>query len=59
MMVFFNDPLPTLRAARERLERCDCEQGCPSCIGTVLEVGEPARRDATLLLDYILDGIVG
>ncbi|RMF60681.1 MAG: DEAD/DEAH box helicase [Calditrichaeota bacterium] len=38
------------RAARELIEGCGCEEGCPSCVGPVLEVGEKGKESALALL---------
>ena len=40
-----------LDAAHERLERCACEYGCPSCVGSVLDAGDAAKRSADRLLE--------
>ena len=44
-----------LRAARDLIDACRCERGCPSCVGPVVEVGEDAKgnclRSVTLLLE--------
>ncbi|MCA9531352.1 MAG: DEAD/DEAH box helicase [Myxococcales bacterium] len=41
-----------LRRARGRIERCDCREGCPACVGPSLGVdagpGEPTRAGAPL-----------
>ena len=37
-------------AALELIEACDCEAGCPSCVGPVLEVGEKGKESAVALL---------
>ncbi len=33
---------------------CVCEQGCPSCVGPVIEVGEQGKSDAIALLKELL-----
>ncbi|MFQ5865989.1 MAG: DEAD/DEAH box helicase [bacterium] len=38
-------------AARELIQRCGCESGCPSCVGPVLEVGEKGKESALALLN--------
>ncbi|MBB3908380.1 DEAD/DEAH box helicase domain-containing protein [Anoxybacillus rupiensis] len=38
-----------LREAKQMIERCPCESGCPSCIGTHIS-SERAKRDALKLL---------
>jgi len=39
-----------LQAARELIEACGCTNGCPSCVGPVLEVGEKGKESALRLL---------
>lgn len=43
-----------LRAARDVATGCHCSEGCPSCVGPTLEVGDKSRRSALALLDAIL-----
>jgi DEAD/DEAH box helicase domain-containing protein len=43
-----------LRAARERAAGCSCAEGCPSCVGPALELGDKARISALALIDAIL-----
>ena len=38
------------QAALELIQSCECEAGCPSCVGPVLEVGEKGKESAALLL---------
>jgi len=42
------------KAALELIEQCECEHGCPSCVGPVLDVGENGKSTAQLLLNYLL-----
>ena len=35
--------------ARELIEACECEAGCPSCVGAPGEVGEKAKEVASAL----------
>lgn len=43
-----------LKAAREMLNGCTCQGGCPSCVGPILEAGEGAREVAGVLLEELL-----
>ena len=40
--------------ARERLEHCECESGCPSCVGPPNEVGNASRLVALAILNALL-----
>jgi len=42
-----------LDAAASLVERCGCEQGCPSCVGPVLELGPEAKRRTLHLLRHV------
>ncbi|MBM3449813.1 MAG: DEAD/DEAH box helicase [Armatimonadetes bacterium] len=42
--------------ARELIEGCPCESGCPSCVGPILEVGAEAKR---LVLDVLRTELSG
>ncbi len=39
-----------LKAAADLIERCECAEGCPSCVGPILELGPAAKRRTFLLL---------
>ncbi len=39
-----------LEAAARLIERCGCAEGCPSCVGPVLELGPEAKRRTLRLL---------
>jgi DEAD/DEAH box helicase domain-containing protein len=39
-----------LEAAHDLVARCECESGCPSCVGPALEVGEEGKAVALRLL---------
>ncbi len=39
-----------LEAAADRLTRCACTEGCPSCVGSVLAAGHHAKTSALALL---------
>ncbi len=38
------------RAAQNLIHNCECEAGCPSCVGPGLEVGEKGKESAVALL---------
>lgn len=42
-----------LRAARQMLDGCPCKDGCPSCIGPTLDVGDHGRSATRWLLDAL------
>lgn len=42
------------RTASDLISGCSCQNGCPSCVGPVLEVGEHGKNTALLLLDYMM-----
>jgi DEAD/DEAH box helicase domain-containing protein len=42
---------PVLRAAHQLVVECVCEQGCPSCVGPVLQVGPTGKQVALRLLE--------
>ncbi len=44
-----------LETAAELIRRCSCKEGCPSCVGPVLEVGERGKQSAALLIEMGLD----
>ena len=43
-----------LEHALQIAEGCSCEQGCPSCVGPVIEVGEQGKKHAVELLKELL-----
>ncbi len=43
------------RAAADIVTRCPCQDGCPSCVGPSLEVGEQGKITALNLLERALD----
>jgi DEAD/DEAH box helicase domain-containing protein len=43
-----------LRACFDLVRSCNCESGCPSCVGPAHEVGEAARKNTFELLSYML-----
>ncbi len=46
---------PEIFAAAKQLVRdCDCEYGCPSCVGPEIEVGKSGKKNVLSLLEYSL-----
>jgi DEAD/DEAH box helicase domain-containing protein len=45
-----------LRAALDVVERCDCEAGCPACVGPVAEVGPLGKVTTLKLLQHLAAG---
>ncbi len=43
-----------LEVARELMTRCGCQNGCPSCVGPALEVGETGKKSALRLLEMAM-----
>jgi len=43
-----------LRATLDLLEGCPCTDGCPSCVGPALEIGEHGKRGALKLVQFAL-----
>lgn len=43
-----------LEHALQIVEGCVCENGCPSCVGPVVEIGEDGKRDARAILKELL-----
>ncbi|MBN2356625.1 DUF1998 domain-containing protein, partial [candidate division KSB1 bacterium] len=50
----FNIYPDVARAAIELVQSCGCENGCPSCVGPALEVGETGKRHALAVLKSML-----
>lgn len=40
---------------REMIQSCECMDGCPSCVGPKMEVGEGGKTGALQLIDWILE----
>jgi len=43
-------------AALDVLEKCDCEMGCPACVGPVGETGEGGKQAALAFLGELVSG---
>jgi DEAD/DEAH box helicase domain-containing protein len=39
-----------LVAARELIENCGCDEGCPSCVGPINQVGNQGKQSALFIL---------
>jgi DEAD/DEAH box helicase domain-containing protein len=40
-----------LLSAKELIQNCTCENGCPSCVGPVLEVGDLGKKSTMEILE--------
>jgi DEAD/DEAH box helicase domain-containing protein len=45
-----------VRLTRELLAACDCEAGCPSCVGPVGEIGERGKEAALRVAGALMEG---
>ena len=43
-----------VRRTRELIASCQCDKGCPSCVGPAGETGERAKEAALAILDRLL-----
>jgi DEAD/DEAH box helicase domain-containing protein len=50
----FDDTQVLLEKAQGLISRCECSNGCPSCVGPTKEIGEKSREVASVLLKKIL-----
>lgn len=50
----YNMQRQLLQSALELAEGCDCDSGCPSCVGPVMEVGEKGKRIAIEVLRRLI-----
>jgi DEAD/DEAH box helicase domain-containing protein len=50
----FDDTQALLEKTRKLISRCECQAGCPSCVGPTKEVGEKSKEVAIALLKEIL-----
>ncbi len=41
-----------LHAARDLIRMCSCSNGCPSCVGPVLEIGDTGKESALKILEW-------
>jgi DEAD/DEAH box helicase domain-containing protein len=50
----FSEYQRLFESCREHLGKCACADGCPTCIGPPMEVGEGGKEGVLKLLDYAL-----
>jgi len=50
----FDDTMSLLEKTIRLISKCDCQLGCPSCVGPVKEVGEKSKEVALALLKEIM-----
>jgi len=50
----FDDTQALLEKTQKLISRCECQAGCPSCVGPTKEVGEKSKEVAIALLKEIL-----
>jgi DEAD/DEAH box helicase domain-containing protein len=48
-----------LSGTRRLIAECECEAGCPGCVGPIGNTGPRAKRAALQILDLMIDGRVG
>ncbi|MDD5712951.1 MAG: DUF1998 domain-containing protein, partial [Smithellaceae bacterium] len=44
-----------VKSARRLISECPCRQGCPSCVGPALEVGEKGKEAALAILALVME----
>jgi DEAD/DEAH box helicase domain-containing protein len=54
--LIFAEHRALLNAALDVVERCDCEGGCPACVGPVAEVGPLGKVTTLRLLQHLAGG---
>lgn len=52
--LFFKDR-EILKAAKELVDGCKCEHGCPSCSGPSIEFGDKGKKTTKLILNWIFE----
>lgn len=50
----FDDATSLLEQTRRLISKCECQYGCPSCVGPVKEVGEKSKEVALAILQNLL-----
>ncbi len=51
----FHQQEEMVKAAVSLISTCPCREGCPSCVGPAMEVGEHGKKGALLLARFLLD----
>ncbi|GAB4329497.1 MAG: ATP-dependent helicase MrfA [Calditrichia bacterium] len=50
-----SQPVPVIESCYQLIKECGCENGCPSCVGPFLEVGDRGKQLALVLLEGLLN----
>lgn len=45
-----------LQKCQQLVHQCECQDGCPSCVGPVAEMGLGGKKETTYLLDLLING---
>ena len=53
----FNQAPEILQACHDHLTKCPCDDGCPSCAGPPMEIGEGSKAGARRLLGFLLSSL--
>ena len=54
--MLFKDHREALSAALSVVDLCECEAGCPACVGPMAEVGPLGKATARRILAHLIDG---
>jgi DEAD/DEAH box helicase domain-containing protein len=55
-LLLFQEHGPVVGAALDVVLRCDCELGCPACVGPVQEAGALGKETARRVLEHLTAG---
>ena len=50
----YDTDIQLLKAARQVIMECDCEDGCPSCVGPNEEIGHGGKNFALRIIKEVL-----
>ncbi len=50
----FSEHSRLFESCYEHITKCPCEEGCPTCVGPPMEVGEKGKQGSAALLQYML-----